>query len=115
MAVSFITVSAGGNPSSIRVPFLREGEIRGEVRGTSGLVRLNDPGGERVRRFRSSFAVVKKSGMATSTNVRKNAHVLNRQGGYARIEGSRRREQATGGKAGFYMAGEVGLPVTTSA
>ena len=46
------------------MPFLREGENRGEVRAASGLVRLNDPGGERVSLFRSSFVAVKKSGMS---------------------------------------------------
>jgi len=75
-APAAVSSSAVGSTSSIRVPFLREGENRGEVREASGLVRLNDPGGERVSLFRSSFVAVKKSGMslgvwATSTNVRK--------------------------------------------
>ena len=74
-----VSPSADGSTSSIRVPFLREGENRGEVRGANGLVRLNDPGGERVRRFRSSFAAVKKRGMSLGyiNQRQENRHVRN--------------------------------------
>jgi hypothetical protein len=60
VAPSLAGDAAGGCASNKRAPLVRGGEPRSEIRGMSGLVRLSDPGGERVSRFRSSLAVKKR-------------------------------------------------------